>query len=130
MPCAAEKGTLSETHYIRNVAGWEWAWPSTIQQELAFQPRNPDIVAYHPRTPGQWRFCEVKGPGDRCSGEHFREELRALGVLHLLTEAPVAVVRLVPAGQHQRPPRVFEAHLPYKPDASLEWICAPTARRE
>ena len=68
-------------------------WPSAIQRALAFQPRNPDIVACHPRK--GWLFCEVKRLNDRIK----IDQVRALAVLHLLTGAPVAIVRVVPKGE-------------------------------
>lgn len=67
-------------------------WPGIIQQSLSFIPKTPDIVAHHPRK--GWLFCEVKRPNDRLK----TDQLRALGVLHLLTGAPVGVVRVVPRG--------------------------------
>jgi hypothetical protein len=67
-------------------------WPSEIQKALAFQPRNPDIVAHHPRK--GWLFCEVKRENDRLKVD----QVRALAVLHLLTGAPVAIVRVVSRG--------------------------------
>jgi hypothetical protein len=67
-------------------------WPGDIQEALAFLPKTPDIVAWHPDT--GWRFCEVKRPGDR----NHPDQLKALAVLHLLTGAPVAIVRVVPEG--------------------------------
>lgn len=90
-----------KNHYAefstRNTKGvrrrWRFArWPAEIQKKLAFQPRNPDIVARHPRW--GWVFCEVKRPNDRIK----TDQVRGLAVLHLLTGAPVAIVRVVPRG--------------------------------
>ena len=67
-------------------------WPSDIQHTLAFLPKTPDIVAHHRRK--GWLFCEVKRPNDRIKPD----QAKALGVLHLLTGAPVAIVRVVPRG--------------------------------
>jgi len=93
----------------------EWPWPTEIQHTLAFQPRNPDLVAYdHERA--EWRFCEVKETDPVSSGQ-----LGALGVLHLLTGAPVAVVRLVAHGRH-REPRSYHADAKFNPDTRVDWI--------
>jgi hypothetical protein len=66
--------------------------PSDIQDTLNFKPRNPDIVAYS-EDRNEWRFCEVKRRGERVDDD----QLEALAVLHLLTGAPVAVLRVVEA---------------------------------
>lgn len=67
-------------------------WPGSIRHALAFLPKTPDIVAHHRRR--GWLFCEVKRPND----EVMPDQGRALAVLHLLTAAPVAIVRVVPRG--------------------------------
>ena len=95
-------------HVMRHWVG-AWRWPSEIQQSLDFRPRNPDIVAYRKGKPPEWRFCEVKGPGDRCTGGHFIEQLNALAVLRLLTGSPVAIVRPVEQVRRPRSPRTSEA---------------------
>src|SRR5437899_10091429 len=69
-----------------------WRWPSDIQDPLNFIPRNPDIVAYS-EDRNEWRFCEVKRLSERVDPD----QLKALAVLHLLTGAPVAVLRVVEA---------------------------------
>jgi hypothetical protein len=73
------------------------SWPSTIENTLAFSPKNPDLVGYHPGRK-KWCFCEVKGPTDRV----HPDQLKALAVLHLITHSPVAIVRLVPRDQVKR----------------------------
>jgi hypothetical protein len=102
--------------------GWAWRWPSAIQQSLDFQPRNPDIVAYRKGKWTDWRFCEVKGPGDSGSDDHFTEQLRALAVLHLLTGSPVAIVRPLEQGRRPNPAGPYLAKLKYKRGARLDWI--------
>jgi hypothetical protein len=98
---------------------WRGAsWPSEIQDALAFQPRNPDIVAYHP--PKGWLFCEVKRLNDRIKVD----QVRALAVLHLLTGAPVAVVRVVPRGGRTKW-KVPVAVLEYRSGCQLTWVRLP-----
>jgi hypothetical protein len=113
---------VRNTQHVRGQVRGAWPWPSDIQQSLAFQPRNPDVVGYRPRQRGKWLFCEVKGPGDGVSGEHFTAQLNALAVLHLLTGSPVAIVRPVPQGGPARPGRFYPARIGYKRGASLDWI--------
>ena len=100
---------VRNTLHIMRHPGWSWRWPSEIQQTLDFRPRNPDIVAYRQGKRPEWRFCEVKGPADRCSGGHFTEQLNALAVLHLLTGSPVAIVRPVEQGRLPRAPRTVRS---------------------
>jgi hypothetical protein len=97
-----------------------WQWPSEIEGMLKFTPRNPDLVAYSKKR-NQWRFIEVKGPGDNVK----EDQLQALAVLHLLTGAPVAVVllRRVPTEITYK-----KAKLAYRTGANLDWI-HPTLRR-
>src|ERR1700720_3289854 len=93
-----------------------WPWPSEIQETLNFQPRNPDIVAYS-KERSEWRFCEVKGPGDRVK----EEQLEALAVLHLLTGAPVAVVRVV-EGASVIASKMRPTKIAYRKGGELDWI--------
>ena len=113
---------VPNTLHIMRHPGWRWRWPSEIQQTLDFRPRNPDIVAYRQGKRPEWRFCEVKGPSDKCSGGHFTEQLNTLAVLHLLTGSPVAIVRPVEQRQRPRIARTYEAHIKYKRGARLDWI--------
>jgi hypothetical protein len=112
---------VRNTLRVRNDLHWPWRWPTEIQHTLAFQPRNPDIVAHHPKTE-EWRFCEVKGPRDSCSNAHFSEQLNALAVLHLLTGAPIAIVRPIANGLFTPRPRTYEAKIKYKRGARLDWF--------
>jgi hypothetical protein len=100
----------------------EWRWPTEIQHTLDFQPRNPDLVAYD-QVHAEWRFCEVKEKDSVDSGQ-----LAGLGVLHLLTGAPVAVVRLVPHGR-SREPRSYHADVIFNADARVDWIRVLGPRR-
>jgi hypothetical protein len=104
-------------------------WPSQVTQTLDLpdraRPRNPDIVAYH-QGRKEWRFCEAKGddPVDP-------NQIRALAILHLLTGAPVAVVRLVPSGrQVKSPKRSHEAKLAYRDETPPDWILRSFGERE
>jgi len=74
-----------------------WPWSTEIQHTLAFQSRNPDLVACD-ELRADWRLCEVKEDDPVSSGQ-----LGALDVLHLLTGSPAAVVRLVPDGRRREP---------------------------
>ncbi|MGI9076269.1 MAG: hypothetical protein ACR2G6_02925 [Gemmatimonadaceae bacterium] len=114
---------VRNTIHVRDEMPWRWKWPSDIQRTLAFQPRNPDIVAFDAGR-AEWLFCEVKGPDDRCSGEHFEEQLKTLTVLHLLTRSPVAIVRPVDARTPTPMPRTYKARLKYRHKAPLDWIVA------
>lgn len=100
-----------------------WLWPREIQRELDFRSRgpnfklrNPDLVAYS-NNRNEWRFCEVKGPTEPI-GDGQPE---ALAVLHLLTAAPVAILRVVPDGLPMRP-RTYQAKLKFKSGAELARI--------
>ena len=84
---------LKNTDEVRGKWPQAWRWPGDIRQTLDFLPRTPDLVARHPRK--GWRFCEVKRLNDRINND----QVRALAVLHLLTGAPVAIVRVVPMGE-------------------------------
>jgi hypothetical protein len=106
--------TKANTEEVRSLA--PWPWPSEIQNTLNFQPRNPDLVAYSKKR-REWRFCEVKGPGDRISPD----QLKALAVLHLLTGAPVAVIRLVDA-PNASPVQMRSVELMYKQRRMPDWI--------
>lgn len=68
-------------------------WPADVQGALDFLPRSPDVVAYHPKRK-EWRFCEVKRARDRVA----LEQVQALALLHLLTGAPVAVIKVLEDG--------------------------------
>jgi hypothetical protein len=97
-----------------------WRWPSEIERMLKFTPRNPDLVAYSTKR-NEWRFIEVKGPGDRVK----EEQLQALAVLHLLTSAPVAVVflrKVLTEIAHK------EAKIAYRRSVNWDWI-HPSLRR-
>ena len=72
-------------------------------------------MAYHPRK--GWRFCEVKRLNDRIKDD----QLRALAVLHLLTGAPVAIVRVVPKGGRTAW-KPHEASLTYRKGVRRSWI--------
>jgi hypothetical protein len=72
------------------------ALPRETAPLLDFRPKNPDLVCFHPARK-EWRFCEAK----RDESVH-RDQLKTLGVLHCLTGAPVAVVRLVSQGRRPK----------------------------
>lgn len=105
--------SVANTEKVRSSAR-PWRWPNEIQGTLDCLPRNPDLVAYSKKL-NEWRFCEVKGPGDRVK----EGQLQALAVLHLLTAAPVAVVLL-----KTQPAKVrdVQVNIAYKKDAQLDWI--------
>jgi len=106
-------------------------WPGDLKKLLEqpddrtvvkhYRPRNPDIVAYS-KSRDEWRFCEVKRAGDH---RYDPEQLTALAVLHLLTGAPVAVVRAVPVGTKTKAPEFMDAQVRYKVGANLDWIQTP-----
>jgi hypothetical protein len=104
----------ANTEEVRSRAPWRW--PSDVQDTLTFTPRNPDIVAYSKKR-NEWRFCEVKGPGDRIKPD----QLGALAVLHLLTGAPVAVVRVV-EGSITTTSQTLSTEIEYRTGAQLDWI--------
>ena len=93
-----------------------WRWPRDIQDKLDFTPRNPDIVAYS-EDRNEWRFCEVK----RLREGVDDDQLGALAVLHLLTGAPVAVVRVVEAGS-AIPSQMLPTEIAYRKGGKLDWI--------
>lgn len=68
-------------------------WPADVQRALDFVPRSPDVVGYHPKRK-EWRFCEVKRARDRVA----LEQVQALALLHLITGAPAAIIRVMPEG--------------------------------
>jgi hypothetical protein len=106
--------TKANTEEVRSLAPWRW--PSEIQNTLNFQPRNPDIVAWS-KARGEWRFCEVKGPGDRINPD----QLKALAVLYLLTGAPVAVLRVVEVAADSAV-QMRSAEIAYRKRGHLDWI--------
>jgi hypothetical protein len=73
-----------------------------LPRELSRQAKNPDIVAYHKRR-NEWRFCEVKR-----REQVQRGQIIGLAILHLLTGAPVAVVRL--SREKNVKPRHYHEH--------------------
>jgi hypothetical protein len=95
-------------------------WPADIQDRLEGPaPRNPDIVAYHPQR-NEWRFCETKSWTDQVK----EGQLVGLAVLHLLTKAPVAIVRIVPEGRSPKGEPLARAMLRYREEADLKWVQA------
>ena len=102
------------TELVRSKAR-SWDWPSTIQRELSFTPKNPDVVAYL-KTSREWAFVEVK-KNDPCHDD----QLKGLAVLHLLTGAPVGVVRMVVEGK-PRKSKTHDVVLTFEKDAILEWV--------
>jgi hypothetical protein len=103
-----------EVRALWNVHKHGCQWPGDICASLRFQPRTPDLVAYHPRK--GWRFCEVKRVNDRVTPE----QLKALAILHLLTNAPVAIVRVVPRGARVRR-EPYEVTLKYTGQRAPDW---------
>ena len=67
-----------------------FALPSTFRSRVSPEPRNPDLVCYHPKS-REWRFCEVKRDEAIEPGQ-----LIGLSLLHFLTRAAVCIVRVVP----------------------------------
>jgi len=113
-PVVKGKGnSMANTNEVRSMAPWRW--PSEIQDALSFKPRNPDLVGYSEER-NEWRFCEVKRRGEPVD----LDQLRALAVLHLLTGAPVAVIR-VTNGDRISPPS-FSCDIRYKDGTTLDWI--------
>lgn len=105
--------TKANTQEVRSKASWRW--PSDIQGTLNFKPRNPDIVAYS-EDRNEWRFCEAKW-----KDSIDPNQLKALAVLHLLTGAPVAVVRVVEASKLKYlRPRPTE--IGYREGTHLDWL--------
>ena len=114
-PVGKGKGNSKKnTDEIRSKAPWRW--PADIQNTLNFTPRNPDIVAYSKKL-NEWRFCEVKRRGETVKPD----QLAALAVLHLLTSAPVAVLRVVEAASAVRL-QMRSAELAYRNGAQLDWL--------
>jgi hypothetical protein len=93
-----------------------WIWPNEIQGMLDFLPRNPDIVSYYKKR-NNWRFCEVKRRREPIDDA----QLGALAVLHLLTAAPVAVVRVV-ENVTSTNVQMLSTGIGYKKKAQLNWI--------
>lgn len=88
---------------------------------MKVEPKKPDLVFYSEER-DEWRFCEVKGKYEPVRAG----QLEGLAVLHLITAAPVAIVRVVP-----EPPKgnvsvsqnqYWEVTLKFKKDAQLDWI--------
>lgn len=111
------------TNAVRDI--WEKSntslWPDDIRHTLDLPlgryHRNPDIVAYG-EDQAEWRFCEVKWKDPVAP-----DQLSALAVLHLLTGAPVAVVRVVPEDRGRKTQCTsYEGHVTDKGDARLDWI--------
>lgn len=95
----------------------EVPWPADIQYTLAgSRIRNPDLVAYH-KGRREWRFCEVKSWNDRVNPG----QLTGLAVIHLLTGAPVAIVRPVPKGHTPKGRKIVTVNLPYHTGTNLSW---------
>ena len=93
-------------------------WPSRIQNHLAgSEIRNPDIAAYN-RKRNEWRFCETKSWTD----EIAPGQLTGLAVLHLLTGAPVSIVRLLPRGKRMKSRKVARGVIRYADDADVSWV--------
>jgi hypothetical protein len=103
------------TEEVRRLSIDSWPWPSDIQKELRFRPKNPDLVAYHPER-RKWLFLEVK-KDDSC----HPDQVKALAVLHLLTGALAAVIRVLPAGRFRKL-HSYKALIEYGKGASLKWI--------
>ena len=90
--------------------------PRDIMQYANFRPKNPDVVAFNP-TLGYFRFSEVKRGADR----PHQNQLNALGLLHVITGAPVAVTRVV-NGRTEIGPRSFVAEFAYEgPSWHVSW---------
>jgi len=70
-------------------------WPRTVQSHFSATLKNPDITAFGPGALDV-QFCEVKRGHER--GLQFQAQLDGLGALHLITGAPVAILRLVREG--------------------------------
>lgn len=76
--------------------------PCTVARRVEPKLRNPDVAAQH--MDGHWRFCEAKRNTDRPQ----KGQVEALGVLQLLLDATVEVVRVVPIHEQARPePRAY-----------------------
>jgi hypothetical protein len=106
--------TKANTQAVRSRAPWRW--PTDIQDTLNFKPRNPDIVAYS-EDRNEWRFCEVKRLGERVDPD----QLKALAVLHLLTGAPVAVLRVVEHGKAEAL-QGLSTEIAYRDGVQLDWL--------
>jgi hypothetical protein len=100
-------------------------WPNDVKGTLELikkkRPRNPDIVAYHAGR-NEWRFCEVKGD-DRVDPY----QTMALAILHLLTGAPVAIVRLrstdrQPKSTRKGNPPPHEVEIAYRGATPPDWL--------
>ncbi len=71
--------------------------PNDHRSRVNFVPKNPDIIAFNRKT-GHWRFVEVKR--DDCVHEN---QVKGLGLLHVLLNEPVEIVRIVRTGQKGKP---------------------------
>jgi hypothetical protein len=95
-------------------------WPNDVKATLELpqkgRPRNPDIVAYR-EARKEWRFCEVKRKDsvDPC-------QVIALAILHLLTGAPVAIVRLASSGRQESGDTWHPAEISYRAAGRPDWI--------
>ena len=103
-------------------------WPNDTKETLELakkeRPRNPDIVAYHERR-NEWRFCEVKGddPVDPY-------QTMALAILHLLTGAPVAIVRVVRNDRGMKSHKKWHtAAIAYKGATPPDWLFEPRRKK-
>ena len=107
--------TLRSTNEVRDRWPRRWRWPDKIQASLNARPRNPDLVAYS-EDRNKWYFCEAKldDPIDP-------EQWMALAVLHLLTGAPVAVVRVTRAPEPPAP-QFSSIEIAFKEGEPLGWI--------
>ena len=72
------------------------ALPRLFRSRLDPEPKNPDLVCYHPKR-REWRFCEVKRDEAIAPGQ-----LLGLALLDFLTGAPVSIVRVVPQDRRWR----------------------------
>jgi len=91
-------------------------WPADIQLCLRLQPRSPDLVAYH-RSEDRWLFCEIKRNKDRTTPA----QLTGLAVLHLLTGASVAIIKVLPSGRVTST-EPCSVRIDYRNGADLGWI--------
>ena len=88
--------------------------PHLVQAHFDRELKNPDLTAYNAETK-DLRFCEVKRKGERVP----QKQIDGLGALHLITGAPVAIVRVLPEGTAHRPKK-HEARLAYSgPELSI-----------
>jgi hypothetical protein len=89
-PKGAMRRVANTAEVEKLLCGDGFMLPRQLDPSLARRAKNPDVVAYQPHR-REWRFCEVK------RGEAVqRDQVVGLTILHLLTGAPVAIVRLGP----------------------------------